>query len=171
MFGVDYIKAQELGYKFVARDPVGGESAYKSEPKRRDDGYWEGGESIYLQGVTSCMNRKKAMRIEEAIQIHIRKVASGEIKEIIEKEPFSYVKEKRCLVCNKEFRSVNNARYCCNDCRLKAKEERYEREKKKGFIKHCERCGAEFKARTRGMRYCSYECRYAYKHKERNNED
>lgn len=34
-----------------------------------------------------------------------------------------------------------------------------------------ERCGAEFKARTRGMRYCSYECRYAYKHKERNNED
>lgn len=162
---MDYIEAQGYGFKYVTRDPVGGESVHKTEPKLNSLGCWISPGWRFVQDVASCP-KGEVMPIEEAIQIHSQKMASGEIEQVVHKAHAPYIKTKRCVICKKDFESVNNAKYCSEECRIKAKEAKYKRSQAKrrliGFNCTCQNCKKQFRAQSQHKKYCSDECRREY---------
>lgn len=127
MFGVDYIKAQELGFKFIARDPVGGECVHREKPKKNDGGYWVSEGWRYVDGYC-CLDKKNVMDIDDAIKIE----KSSPFKAVPKWEPETV--ELKCQYCGKKFigRSKNR-KYCSGKC---ANDNKIQKRKAKEAAQH-----------------------------------
>lgn len=69
-------------------------------------------------------------------------------------------RELNCLVCQKPFSSVAQAKYCCNQCKQSAA---YARRPKPPVNVNCKRCGVEICTEDKRIKYCSDECRVLFR--------
>ncbi len=64
---MNYEEAKEQGFRYVTRNPLGGECVHKTKPKRVG-GYWESPGWRYIQGGTACLEKNVIMSINIAIE-------------------------------------------------------------------------------------------------------
>ena len=62
-----------------------------------------------------------------------------------------------CEVCGKEFETSRPAKYCSEDCKKEARNERRRASRNVSNVKVCSICGNEFKGHG-NSKYCSTEC-------------
>lgn len=70
-------------------------------------------------------------------------------------------REKKCLQCGAVFfvkQYITNKKYCCEQCRLKAKNNGQKQRATPGKTTTCGICGATFTADHHSRIYCSTEC-------------
>jgi len=112
---LDYLQAKAEGYKYVARDYIGGECVHKVEPKY-DGGYWKSKEWRYVDG-HACRDTKKVLTIDEAIRL------DKEITFRPTKEPVLI--EITCIECKKPFIAPSTRyKYCSEECKKAAAKKR-----------------------------------------------
>lgn len=71
------------------------------------------------------------------------------------------IKKVVCPICGTEFETEkNNKRYCCIECKNKAKRERTRRPSKQ-YEKECALCGKVFTATRYNVKYCCETCQEA----------
>lgn len=72
--------------------------------------------------------------------------------------------EKVCQKCGEPFRRVQQARYCCDECRVAAQVERRQQGKTQLRERQCASCPNRFTPKRRNHRCCSAKCR-VYHHR------
>lgn len=78
-------------------------------------------------------------------------------------------KEQTCKQCSKTFRSYKVKEFCCSTCRKNhtiAIKEAYKKPKAK-HTEVCTNCKEQYETSSCTSKYCSYECSYAYKIKQK----
>ena len=67
-----------------------------------------------------------------------------------------------CVVCGRTFKSrASNAKYCSDDCRRKARNQRSREQQKERtpFVKTCVICGRSYESFASNSKYCCRECK------------
>lgn len=133
MYEEPYIFLKNLGYKYIARERIGGESAHKETPIADATGYHSNGWRYVgrFEEIPSVVN-KGWIGIDEAIE----RAVTAEIAYQKQKAHDKYIKRRNkttteCAVCGSNFvRSHNSLRYCSERCRSA-----------RTYIAHCRKDG------------------------------
>lgn len=75
---------------------------------------------------------------------------------------FEWGDSVECRYCGKEFepkkRGRKNTGFCCKHCADNWRQHNVYDIKPKKYMKHCDRCGAEFQTNRKNQRFCSQSC-------------
>ena len=120
MYEEPYIFLKELGYKYIAHERIGGESAHKETPIADGMGYRSNGwRYVWRFEEIPTVVDKGWIGIDEAIE----RAVSAEIAYRKRKAHEKYIKRKNemtteCAVCGRKFvKSRKSLRYCSERCR------------------------------------------------------
>lgn len=158
--GTIYDELKQQGYKYVAKDKIGGECAYKTKPVwfqgtlKSDD--WR----FIINGYV-CDNYKEILSIDVAIQrANNRVCGSDRIK--AKPKPKKYT--NTCVICGRQFKSTGPATIYCG-AKCKAVADLQNDKKQSGTLinghyeKECPMCGKQFNTLDRRVVYCGEPCR------------
>ena len=120
MYEEPYIFLKNLGYKYIARERIGGESAHKETPIADATGYHSNGWRYVwrFEEIPPVVN-KGWIGIDEAIE----RAVTAEIAYRKQKAHDKYIKRTNkmiteCAVCGSKFvKRRNPSRYCSERCR------------------------------------------------------
>ena len=122
----------------------------------------------------SCPHHSDELNVTESQQYDSpaeREYAEQEkLKQWYESGTGYTVRKRKCIVCGKEFYTLNNFRKYCHlsDCQSIAKQNRNEQKKREHYSKHsCSVCGSSFVSKRNDAKFCSNGCRQkAYREKD-----
>ena len=166
---MNYEEAKEQGFRYVTRNPLGGECVHKTKPKRVG-GYWESPGWRYIQGGTACLEKNVIMSINIAIERQNQQIkadrAMAKEKERQRKADRAMAKEKerqrKAAAREAEKQAKAAAREAEKQAKAAARAKKQEEKKaarKRTGRRMCKTCGLEFDAAHGGFSYCSDICR------------
>ena len=152
---MNYEEAKEQGFRYVTRNPLGGECVHKTKPKRVG-GYWESPGWRYIQGGTACLEKNVIMSINIAIERQNQQIKADRAM-AKEKE-----RQRKAAAREAEKQAKAAAREAEKQAKAAARAKKQEEKKaarKRTGRRMCKTCGLEFDAAHGGFSYCSDICR------------
>lgn len=105
---MNYEEAKAQGFRYVTRNPLGGECVHKTKPKRVG-GYWESPGWRYIQGGTACPEKNVIMSINIAIDRQKQQLKGPVVAEIERKKTKRATSKSDCAKAKEKDRQKKAA--------------------------------------------------------------